>query len=224
MSEQKLDGAEELGIPETSGRLTFEDLCQICEQSLGLRHVSSRQVAEAQEKQGFYGDGLAIASVAKLIAEEELTEPRLRLLPLRRIAGLLSEESKKVLIGRFSQKLKEFFYESVGIDLGKIAGPKDNWANIQSKLENGPSFMVARFQNADSGYDEHNYYGIGKAGKQRVKPEQIKFMFGVESSDLPPNFAQAEEIFTTERFKSLGRHISERLFEKFSEKLHTSGK
>jgi hypothetical protein len=184
--------------PETGNidnpELTLEDLIKIQKQSLGLRHVSSREKALQEAKEGFTGDGLAIASVNHLN----------------------TNEADRLL--QYKQALLNFFKDSLGMDINSQPEVEQKKVGqIVDDLAAQSTFVVAQFQDADNGYDSASYYDLGKAGRQRITPEKIKELLTLSPDDFHELTPEVKgKVMGSETFQMVKSHGAEALYRKLT--------
>jgi len=217
---------------EVAREVDYEDLLHIFQKSLALRHVSSSKVAKQEKKDGISGDALALANFAHLLRKED--REKLLELPLIKMAsgynlGLvrlletfpvileqLDDETKYHLVADFNRQLKAFIATSLAWDINKFFNEKTPTVrDVVGQLINlSPSFLLAIFK--ERGYDQENYYGLGKCGRQQVKPQDIVGIFSLSADDFVDLKLASNQLVGRDEFENIVGVAADKMYQKFT--------
>jgi hypothetical protein len=200
----------ERSFERKESELLYDDLLFLNRESIGLRHVTGRERAEKEMKEGVnLGDAVAVGSFFNLIDQQEIEdavrvtqEKGSSLKPdinkaisrgfllgdfIRYGYIELPENLKNELTERFSSVLLEFFDESMIRDLSQQGNRLEQIETVDAVIDkiikSDPHFLVGKFNGADMANKEWSY-PMGKCHKQNVSPENIYSSFNIERSDF----------------------------------------
>ncbi len=207
-------------------RISFNDLLFIIHKSLGLRHVSSKEVAEHEIKNGTKGDALAISGAFKLLSDknkERLTENEIYKIGqkfkvsinslLKEYPQLLDKEAQDQLLQTFSEKVKEFISVSFNLDINEENSYLKLNEIIKILIKKAPSFLIVT-SNEKGGYDENKYHGLGKFGINSI--ESFLTNIYLDTEDFSDLNLPLDSTMDDKLFQHLCDFMTHKIFIKFS--------
>jgi hypothetical protein len=186
-------GDDSMGLRSSmiAQQVTWKDLLYMDENNWALRHVSTFKRAEQEMQSGVLdGDAVSLACPQKFIIDNsnlpkcferfgESTSSGISYVGLP--IWLVSEEFHADLRHAFELSVKEFIKTSIQMDLRNFSSDHVSVAEaIEHIVSRGSSFIVGKFENADSPYELENYCKLGKCGKQKVSPEKLLELISIK--------------------------------------------
>ncbi|MFA6421864.1 MAG: hypothetical protein WCV92_00440 [Candidatus Buchananbacteria bacterium] len=239
-TEERIDDPEYQDYKD-GPELEFDDLLFIHENSLGLRHLTTKEQADREASEGIEaGDAVAIANIYNLLREEDekiiiKNHPAL----IKRASSIgytvsealshiqkeedIDPEVKRHLIEDFSDSIIKFFLESMGWDIRSLGDGDSQTAGqiIDKLIETGSTFLIIRSDH-ESPYDEKVYYGLGKYGKADIEPDDIIYKINLDKEDAqnfdPSNFPNLNEL------RKAAKYITQKFYAKFVAAIKTLNK
>lgn len=174
--------------PETSIHFTLDDIQRLTNVNMGMRHVSSRQVALHEKAHGF-----KMGSAFNLTFERsEHLEKSFENLP-EELHSLPPDQQKKCL-GDYERAINSHFSQSIIFDIGPQS-PGKTFGEICEKLKE-TCFLLIDYDRF-SPTDIRNFGGLGRFPKKDIDPESIKAI--LPFFDSPPAGVDPAEVIQNER-------------------------
>ena len=210
-------------------RFTSAELRKLSEGLYGLRHVSDLVTAEREMEEGAEGDSLAISNSLSLVPQEKRAQIIERF-PIKNFPKdlfvseigqnlawkVISEEEKQQLVLNFEQAVKKFIANSLGWDINKLIESTEITVGqiIDLFIKSQPSFVLIEFDEAmkGHGYDEENYYGLGKLGKGMIERDQMKDKVALAAEDFSGLDLDSQTMMDGKLFGQIISFASQKLF------------
>ena len=131
---------------------------------------------------------------------------------------VMTKEEKQQLVLDFERAIKEFIVNSLGWDINKLMESAEITLGqiIGLFAKSQPAFILIEFDEAmkGHGYDESNYYGLGKLGRGMIEPEKMKEKIILTAEDFDGLGLDQKTELNSELFERILRFASEKLFDK----------
>jgi len=169
--------------------LTWEDLTFLSSEGWAMRHTIDIKAAEKESNEGIVmGDAVSLAAPQNFISDEFIKSNDLftkyRISKYEYPIRFIPEEEKDEIILKFSQAIKNFMSDSIGMDVNSCSNYNtSNRELIELLTKLHSSFVIAKIAGANFPYDHDNYYGLGKCGKQNVEPENVVDLINLQNSE-----------------------------------------